>query len=99
MNVLMIRAKVKPTQVPEVEAGIRRLFGALEQAQPEGIRYASCRLADGVTYVVFLEIDEGVDNPLPTFPEFHAFQEALKTSMAEPPTTEQLTVRGSYRLF
>ena len=99
MSILMIRAKLKPTQASEVEAGIKSLFGALEQTQPEGIRYASCQLADEVTYLVFLEINEGVDNPLATLPEFHAFQEALKTSLAEPPTTEQLTVRGSYRFF
>jgi hypothetical protein len=99
MNILMVRSKVKATHVTEVEAGIKRLFAALQQAQPEGIRYASCRLADGVTYVALLEIDEGVDNPLPTMPEFQAFQETLKTSMTEPPTGEQLTVSGSYRLF
>jgi hypothetical protein len=99
MNILMVRSKVKTTHVTEVEAGIKRLFAALHQAQPEGIRYASCRLADGVTYVALLEIDEGVDNPLPTLPEFREFQENLKTWMAEPPTGEQLTVSGSYRLF
>jgi hypothetical protein len=99
MNILMVRSKVKAANITEVEAGIKRLFAALQQAQPEGIRYASCRLADGVTYVALLEIDEGVENPLPTLPEFREFQENLKTWMAEPPTGEQLTVGGSYRLF
>jgi len=99
MNILMVRSKVKVTHATEVEAGVKRLFAAIHQAQPEGIRYASCRGADGVTYVVVLEIDEGVDNPLPTLPEFRAFQENLKFWMAEPPTAEQLTVSGSYRLF
>ena len=99
MSILMVRSKVKATHVTEVEAGIKHLFEALQQVQPEGIRYASCRLADGVTYVALLEIDEGVDNPLPTLPEFQAFQETLKSSMAEPPIGEQLTVSGSYRLF
>lgn len=95
----MVRSKVKATQVADVEAGIKRLFAALAEAQPEGIRYASCRLADGVTYVVLLEIEEGVENPLPALPAFQAFQETLKTSMVEPPIAEQLTVSGSYRLF
>ena len=95
----MVRSKVKATQVADVEAGIKHLFATLQQAQPEGIRYASRRLADGVTYVVLLEIDEGVDNPLPALPAFQAFQETLKISMVEPPTAEQLTVSGSYRLF
>lgn len=99
MNILMVRAKVQPAHVAETEEAVKRVFAALHQAQPEGIRYASCLLADGVTYVALLEIDEGVDNPLPTLPEFRAFQENLKIWVAEPPTTEQATVSGSYRLF
>ena len=99
MSILMVRSKVKAEKVTEVEGGIKRLFAALQQAHPEGIRYSSCRLADGVTYIALLEIDEGVDNPLPTLPEFREFQENLKTWMTEPPTAEQLTVSGSYRLF
>ncbi len=99
MNILLIRSKVKATHVTDVEAGVKRLFEALQQTQPVGIHYASCRLADGVTYIALLGIDEGVNNPLPTVPEFREFQDNLKTWMAEPPTTESLTVSGSYRLF
>lgn len=96
MNILMVRSKVKAAHVTEVEAAVKRVFAALQQAQPQGIRYTSCRLADGVTYVAVLELDEGVDNPLPALPEFRAFQENLKQWMAEPPTAEQLTLIGSY---
>jgi len=99
MNVLMVRATVKAAQVTEVEAAVKRVFAALQHEQPQGIRYASCRLPDGVTYVVLLELDDGVDNPLPALPEFRAFQETLKNSMAEPPISDQLTVIGSYRFF
>jgi len=62
-------------------------------------RYASSRLADGVTYVALLEIDDGVENPLPALSEFQELQENLKGWVAEPPTLEQLTVVGSYRFF
>lgn len=99
MNVLMVHSKVKAEHVAEVEAAAKRMFAALQQAQPQGIRYTSCRLPDGVTYVALLEIDDGVDNPLPTLPEFRAFQEGLKQWVAEPPTSEPLTVIGSYRFF
>lgn len=99
MNILMVRAKVQLAHVAETEEAVKRLFATLHQAKPEGIRYASCRLADGVTYVALLEIDEGVDNPLPNLPEFRAFQENLKLWVAEPPITELATISGSYRLF
>ena len=99
MKVLMVRSKVKAEHVAEIEAAGERLFAALQQAQPQGIRYTTCRLPDGVTYVSLLEIDDGVDNPLPAMPEARAFQEHLKNWIAEPAISEQLTVFGSYRVF
>jgi hypothetical protein len=95
----MVRSKVKAEHVAELEAAAKRLITALHQAQPNGIRYASCRLPDGVTYVAVLEVEDGVENPLPALPEYRAFQENLKNWMAEPPIPEPLTVIGSYRLF
>jgi hypothetical protein len=52
-----------------------------------------------VTYVAWLELEDGVDNPLPKLPTFREFQENIKNWLAEPPILEHLTVIGSYRLF
>jgi hypothetical protein len=99
MKVLMIRAKVKDAHVAEIEAAGKRLFAALDREQPQGIRYTTCRLPDGVTYVNLIAIDDGIDNPLLALPEARAFQEGLKEWLAEPPTSEPLTVFGSYQFF
>jgi hypothetical protein len=99
MNVMIIRSKVKPEHGDAVERAVHDLFAAIEQAQPQGIRYASGRLADGVTYIAQLQVDDGIENPLPALPEFREFQKNLKQWLAEPPTPEQLTVVGTYRLF
>jgi hypothetical protein len=99
MKVQMVRARVKATAVTEIEAAGQRLFAALDREQSQGLRYATCRLPDGVTYVNLIAIDDGVDNPLLALPEARAFQEGLKNWLAEPPTSEQLTVFGSYRFF
>jgi hypothetical protein len=99
MNVVMVRSRIKEESVAEVEAAIEKVFSAIKQAQPAGVRYASSRLADGVTFVVLLELEGGVDNPLAAVPAFVEFQEDLKKWIAEPPTVEQMTVIGSYRLF
>ncbi len=99
MRTLLVRSKVQAAYISEVEAAVKRVFVALEKTQPKGIRYASCRLPDGVTYVALLELDDGVENPLPSYPEFQAFQESLKHWLAEPPVSEPLTVIESYRLF
>jgi len=99
MSVLMVRSKVRAENVGDVDAAAKRLFAAIEREQPDGIRYASCRLADGTTYVALLELDDGIENPLPALPEFREFQEGLKGWVAEPPSPDQATVVGSYRLF
>lgn len=99
MTVLMVTAKVKPESVDEIEAMGRKLFAAIEREQPQGLRYATCRLPDGVTYLNFLELEDGVDYPIPKMPEGKEFQEKLKSWLAETPASESLTVIGSYRLF
>ena len=99
MTVLMVRSKVKAESAGEVEAAVKAMFAAIEAARPQGVRYASCRLPDGVTYIALLQLEEGVENPLPSVPAFREFQENVKQWLAEPPTPEQLTIIGSYRLF
>jgi hypothetical protein len=99
MNVMMLRAEVKPESVADVEATVAKMFAAIEQARPEGVRYASCRLAGGATFVILLQLADGIENPLPSVPEFKEFQANLPNWLAKPPVPEQLTVVGSYNLF
>jgi hypothetical protein len=56
-------------------------------------------LPDGETFVALLQVDDGVENPLPGFPEFREFIEAVEAARAEPADVQPLTVIGSYRLF
>jgi quinol monooxygenase YgiN len=99
MSVTMIRAKVKPENIADIEASVKAMFAAIEQAKPQGIRYSSYRLPDGTSYLILLELDEGIDNPLPGMPAFRSFQENLKGWLAEPPATEPLTTLGAYTSF
>ena len=99
MNVLTVRAKVKEEHVADAEAAVKRMFAAIEREQLEGIRYASVKLADGVTFLALLELEDGVDNPLPGLPEAQEFYASLPAWHAEPPVTGPGTVIGSYRLF
>jgi hypothetical protein len=100
MSVLLVTARVKDDKVNDVEAAAQRMFAALQETQPHGVRYASCRLPDGVTFVAVLELEqEGGTNPLFAVPEFVEFQEGLKKWVAEPPSPSRMEVVGSYRLF
>src|SRR5262249_28501794 len=92
MSVLMVHSKVKAENVADLEEAVQAMFAAIERAQPAGMRYASCRLSDGVTYVALLELDDGVENPLPALPEFRALQENLPNWIAAPPVPDQVTV-------
>jgi hypothetical protein len=75
------------------------MFGAIEAAEPAGVRYASARLADGVTFVAVLAVEDATGNPLADIPAFREFQEGLKGWLCEPPAVERLAVIGSYQLF
>lgn len=96
MPIMFLRTKVKPESADAAEAAVRDLFAALAEAEPEGVRYTSYKSADGVTYVVLLEIADGVENPLPQVPAFQEFQKNLGGWLAEPPVPDQLTLAGHY---
>jgi hypothetical protein len=99
MSAHMLQAKIRRESVPDVQAAAKRMFTAIDAAQPEGIRYASCLLPDGETIVALLQLADGVENPLPGFPEFQEFLEGVEASRAEPANVQPLEVIGSYRMF
>lgn len=99
MSVQMVQAKIKPESVSDVEAEAKKMFAVINDTQPEGIRYASCLLPDGETFLAFLKIEDGFENPLPGLAEFREFLERVEASRAAPADVQPLTVVGSYRLF
>ena len=71
MGQVMVRYKVKPDRVAENEELVRAVYDELHRTQPEGIRYTTFRLQDGVSFVhVAIE-----DEKLPGLPQVAAFQE------------------------
>jgi quinol monooxygenase YgiN len=99
MSIRMVRAKVRADKVADLEKAAGEMFAAIEAAKPGGVRYASCKLPDGETFVILLELDDDEDNPLVAVPAFRDFQDNIRNWIAEPPVAEQLTPVGSYRLF
>jgi len=99
MSVMLLHQKVKDGKVEEAEAAARELFAALDRVHPEGIRYASTRVADSSTFVALVELADGTDDPRPAIPEFGRFLEQLEGLVDGPPVIEHLDVVGSYNLF
>ena len=99
MKVMMSHTKVKADQLEAIKAAGMRVLEGLEREQPQGIHYATLQLPDGVSFITLVAIDDGIDNPLKALPEYQAFAEGFKSWIAEPPTSEQLTIGWSYRFF
>ena len=52
-----------------------------------------------MTFLLLLELADGVENPLPAIAEARSFQHQMAAWAATPPAPEPLAVVGSYRLF
>ena len=96
----IVRYKTKPSKAAENAQLIERVFEDLRRSTPEGVRYASFSLGDGVTFVHIASIDAADGhNPLTENAAFKAFQAGIKERCDEPPIASELTMIGSYRLF
>jgi hypothetical protein len=100
MRQVMVRYTVKPDRVEENEALVRAVYDELHRTAPAGLRYATFRLADGVSFVHLsaTETDDG-RNPLLDLEAFARFQEAIGERCEQPPVVSELREIGSYRVF
>lgn len=100
MRRVMVRYTVKPDRVDENERLVRDVYEELHRTGPEGIRYVTFRLADGVTFVhvASVETDDG-RNPLAGVAAFGRFQEDVGGRCDVAPVVTELTEVGSYRLL
>ena len=98
MRQVMVRYKVKPEHVEENEALVRAVYEELGRAAPGGIRYATFRLEDGVSFVhVALQSDDG-PSPLPELGAFRRFAAGIEDRCDEPPAFSVLQPIGAYGL-
>jgi hypothetical protein len=96
VTVQMLRLTTSEVNAAEVESAIATMMAAIAQARPAGLRYAACRFADDPAYLLVLELDDGVENPLPAIAEARAFQQRLPGWALEPAAPVPVTVLGSY---
>jgi hypothetical protein len=96
----MVRYRVKPAHVAENEELVRGVYQELDRTQPSGLRYATFKLDDGVSFVHIAFEDENAAGrrPLTALPAFQRFQENIAERCDDPPTLSELRQIGSYRL-
>jgi len=96
MRQFMIRYKVKPDRAAENEELVRAVYEELHRTQPDGLRYATFKLDDGVGFVHVSQSEDG-QNPLSEVEAFARFQMGIRDRCEEGPTVTALHEIGSFR--
>ena len=100
MRKVLVRYKTKPEHADENQRLVEDVFSELASRDPGGVRYATFRLDDGVTFVHVASIEtEDGSNPLAETAAFKEFQRELGARCDEPPQALDAMVVGSYRLL
>ena len=94
MRQVMVRYKVKPDRVEENEALVRAVYEELHRTAPAGLRYATFREDDGVSFVHVAQTEDG--NPLSAVAAFARFQDGIGERCDEAPVVTVLYEVGSY---
>jgi hypothetical protein len=98
MRRVMVSYRVKPDRVAENEELVRAVYEELAASEPEGLRYATFKREDGVSFVHIAQTEDG-ENPLTGLPSFARFQAGIADRCDQPPAVVSLTEIGSFRFF
>ena len=100
MKRVIVRYKVKDDKAEQNIEYIQDVFSALEKSKPEGLRYATFQLEDGVSFIhiASIETEDGA-NPLSSLNEFAAFTEDIASRCEEPPVASAVETIGNYRVL
>ena len=94
MNTVVVRYRTKPEHADENQRLVEAVFADLAATNPDGIAYATYRLADE-TFVHIAAIDG--ENPLTSSDAFATFQAGLGDRCDDGPDPQAATLVGSYR--
>lgn len=99
MKQTMVRYKVKPDRVEENEELVRAVYDEIHRTEPAGLRYSTFKLADGVSFVHLVSIENGDSRqgPLSKVEAFKRFLEDIDDRTDEGPVSTDLSEIGSFR--
>ena len=97
MRRVMVRYKVLADRAEENERLVRAVFAELVRTSPAGIRYATFKLPDGVSFMhlASIETDDGT-NPLAALETFRTFSKDIAARCEEPPVAVDVEVVGQF---
>ncbi len=91
---VVVRYETRPDAAEENVRLIQAVFEELAATDPGGLRYASFRLADGVSFV-HVAITDGAD-PLRESAAFKEFSGSVGSRVVSGPVGSEATLVGSY---
>ena len=94
----LIRYRTKTDEADANDKLVRAVYAELQRDRPDGFRYATLRLEDGVTFV-HIARSERDPSPILAVKAFGEFQAGIRDRCAEPPVVQAFTEVGSYRFF
>lgn len=96
----MVSYTLKVDRVAENERYVADVYEALKQTRPIGLRYATFRKGDGVSFIHIVSHGEADgSNALTALPAFKAFAAGVKERCETPPVRVELTEIASYGFF
>jgi hypothetical protein len=99
MPTLIVRYEVAPDSVDAIVKAVELAFAAVDEQQPDGIRWTYWQGPGEAEFGAILELADGVENPLPGIAAARGVQEAIaKNVVGDPPTPKPVTVLGGYGL-
>jgi hypothetical protein len=96
MSKVMIRYTVKPECAQENEQLIRAVYEELRSTAPAGLRYATFRMDDGVSFVHIASNETDGPTPLREIAAFQRFQQDVGERCVKPPVSVELHEIGSF---
>jgi len=94
----IVRYQTRADAADDNQKLVERVFAQLAENDPGGLRYATFRLADGVTFI-HVAVIEGETNPLAQTPTFKEFGQGIGDRCEQGPVPSDATLVGSYRFF
>lgn len=95
MNATVVRYRVAAEHADQNATLVEAVYEELRADGPPGFRYATFRLADGVTFVHVAVVDDD-SKPLTQLAAFKRFQAGLAERCVEPPQVTPASVVGAY---
>lgn len=99
MSTHIIQYEVKPDQADENARLSAAVYEQLRAERPEGLHYATFRLADGVSFVHIVSYDDDDADVLRPLAAFQAFQKDASERIIVGPERGVVEVVGSYGFF